>query len=90
MCNCIRTLTLLVTVGAGTLAVAADQDPPAVLTGTQPLAWDDDIASRLVAGADRFLLAEIDGLSAADQRSGAEIPVPRPPTRLRSNRTAAD
>ncbi len=60
MCNCIRTLTLLVTVGAGTLAVAADQAPPAVLTGTQPLAWDDDIASSLVEGADRFLLAEID------------------------------
>ena len=50
MCNCIRTLTLLVTVGAGTLAVASDQAPPAVLTGTQPLAWDDDIASSFGRG----------------------------------------
>ncbi len=30
------------------------------LPGTRPLTWTDDIASRLVAGVDRFLLREID------------------------------
>jgi len=33
---------------------------PAVLPGTQPLTWTGDIASRLVDGADRFLLGEIE------------------------------
>ncbi len=42
-------------------AIAAEQTaPPKVLPGTQPLTWDDDIASRLVAGADQFLLQQID------------------------------
>ena len=31
-----------------------------MLPGTEPLDWQDDIASRLVAGADRFLLREIE------------------------------
>ncbi len=33
--------------------------PAAVLPGTQPLEWHGDIASRLVEGVDRFLLAQI-------------------------------
>ena len=34
----------------------AGADP---LPGTQPLTWEGDIASRLVEGADRFLLTEL-------------------------------
>ena len=45
----------------GTSTLAGDEagavDP---LPGTKPLTWTDDIASRLVAGVDRFLLREID------------------------------
>ena len=37
-------------------AVGGDETLP----GTKPLTWTDDIASRLVAGVDRFLLREID------------------------------
>jgi dienelactone hydrolase len=39
---------------------APTQEPGPPLPGTQPLAWNDDIASRLVAGADVFLLRQID------------------------------
>jgi hypothetical protein len=35
-------------------------EPPAVLPATEPLTLEGDIASRLVDGVDRFLLAEID------------------------------
>ncbi|HEV8608179.1 MAG TPA: dienelactone hydrolase family protein [Tepidisphaeraceae bacterium] len=38
---------------------AAAQEKPR-LPGTEPLVWDDDIASRMVAGIDRFLLREIE------------------------------
>jgi dienelactone hydrolase len=48
-------------------AVAAAADPPAApaasgepLAGTAPLDWTGDIASRLVDGADRFLLRELE------------------------------
>src|SRR6185295_10150784 len=37
------------------LALAQDKPP---LPGTAPLTWHDDIASRMVAGIDRFLLNE--------------------------------
>jgi dienelactone hydrolase len=42
--------------------IAADPLPPPgeALPGTQPLTWTDDIASRMVDGADRFLLSEIE------------------------------
>src|SRR5437868_6445869 len=41
------------------IAAAAAQDKPP-LPGTEPLTWHDDIASRMVAGIDRFLLREIE------------------------------
>ena len=37
-------------------ATHAQSKPP--LPGTEPLTWNDDIASRMVAGIDRFLLRE--------------------------------
>jgi dienelactone hydrolase len=40
----------------GVQALAGDEPLP----GTRPLTWTDDIASRLVAGVDRFLLRELD------------------------------
>jgi dienelactone hydrolase len=43
------------------LVRAAD---PAPLPGTQPLTWEGDIASRLVDGADRFLLGKIGAATA--------------------------
>ena len=39
---------------------AAGASTPPMLPGTQPLTWTGDIASRMVDGADRFLLAEIE------------------------------
>ncbi|MGA2257425.1 MAG: hypothetical protein ABSG53_22430, partial [Thermoguttaceae bacterium] len=44
---------------AGESAAAAPGDP-SVLPGTLALTWTGDIASRLVDGADRFLLGEIE------------------------------
>jgi len=41
-------------------AHAADAPPIQTLPDTAPLTWQDDIASRLVAGVDKFLLREID------------------------------
>ncbi|HEV8292078.1 MAG TPA: dienelactone hydrolase family protein, partial [Tepidisphaeraceae bacterium] len=41
------------------IAAARAQDK-LPLPGTQPLTWHDDIASRMVAGIDRFLLREIE------------------------------
>jgi len=41
------------------ITAAHAQDKP-LLPGTQPLTWHDDIASRKVAGIDRFLLREIE------------------------------
>jgi dienelactone hydrolase len=44
-----------------TSAHTADQAPtPKRLSGTDQLDWADDIASRMVAGADRFLLGELE------------------------------
>ena len=45
-------------------SVAAGDHSP--LPGTQPLTWDDDLASRMVDGIDRFLLREIE--QAREQR----------------------
>ncbi len=45
---------------AATEPAATASGAPAVLPGTQPLTWTGDIASRLVDGADRFLLGEIE------------------------------
>ena len=39
-------------------AVALAEDAGVPLAGTEPLTWSGDIASRLVEGVDRFLLAE--------------------------------
>ena len=47
---------------AATLAQAAAEDLP--LPGTKALTWREDIASRLVAGVDEFLLREIDRVTA--------------------------
>ena len=55
-----RYLALVVLLGTIFVHPTAQAAPPHVLPGTQPLTWQDDIASRLVAGADRFLLREID------------------------------
>ncbi len=53
--SCRLTLTLLpFLLVFSPWAISADPLP-----GTQPLTWDDDIASRMVAHADRFLLAEL-------------------------------
>ncbi len=41
-------------------AASAAEPADAALPGTKPLKWNDDIASRLVAGADRFLLKELE------------------------------
>ncbi len=45
---------------AATEAVATAPDNPSVLPGTQALTWTGDIASRLVDGADHFVLGEIE------------------------------
>lgn len=50
-------LFLLMTLFASGLAPAAEPQP---YGNTQPLTWDDDIASRLVDGVDRFLLRALD------------------------------
>ncbi len=42
------------------LIATAHAQPKASLPGTEPLAWTDDIASRMVAGIDRFLLKELE------------------------------
>ena len=47
---------------AAMLARASAEDLP--LPGTKPLTWRGDIASRLVAGVDKFLLREIDRAAA--------------------------
>jgi dienelactone hydrolase len=59
---------LLLASSTVTAAPAQDQPPPAVLPGTQPLTWTDDIASRLVDGADRFLLDQLQQSIAARSR----------------------
>ena len=63
---------------------------PAVLPGTQPLTWTGDIASRLVDGADRFLLGEIEKSVARRPRFGIATRRPRTPIRPRSSRIARD
>jgi dienelactone hydrolase len=50
-------LTILCFLSAAAISSAADIGS---LPGTQPLTMDDDIASEIVAGADRFLLRKID------------------------------
>jgi dienelactone hydrolase len=47
------------------LCVPARAEP---YPGTQPLTWEDDIASRLVDGVDRFLLAELE--KSIERRAG--------------------
>ena len=62
-----------------------DAGPP--LPGTMPLTDDGDIASELVAGADRFLLKQIDE-SAARRKSDWKRDFSSPlPTRPRSSQT---
>ena len=54
----------LITTWLGAGSVAAENPTDASpLPGTAPLTWDDDIASRLVDGVDRFLLDELHRLS---------------------------
>lgn len=57
--------TIIVVLLSISMAVCADvmleAAPPGSLPGTELLEWEDDIASRLVAGADRFLLRKIEG-----------------------------
>ena len=50
-----RHLALLTTLSLTLFTCPAYSDP---LPGTSPLTWDDDIAARIVAGADAFLLNE--------------------------------
>ena len=54
----------LTTLAMGSFASADEpSNPPAgesPLPGTEPLTWSGDIASRLVDGADRFLLGELE------------------------------
>src|SRR5688572_3909621 len=50
-------LTCLVIASTLTASRAEGPDP---LPGTGPLTWDDDITSRLVDGADRFLLGKLE------------------------------
>jgi dienelactone hydrolase len=52
----LRHTLLFILIAAGT--AAAEEKPR--LPGTEALVWDDDIASRMVAGIDRFLLREIE------------------------------
>ncbi len=62
-------LGVVAALGAVTGVFAAG--PPrraASLPGTKPLTWSGDIASRLVAGADKFLLREIDKAAAAREK----------------------
>ena len=49
---------------------AQAQEPPATMPGTSPLTLQGDIASQLVAGVDRFLLDQLQGL-----RSQADSPL---------------
>ncbi len=57
-------LWIVANLAGGTLATAGQAATvpadPEVLPGTQALTWTGDIASRLVDGADRFLLGEIE------------------------------
>jgi dienelactone hydrolase len=65
---------LICTFIAGLAANAGAGGPPAepaeapALPGTAPLTWQDDIASRLVAGVDTFLLQEIE--KSVERRAG--------------------
>jgi hypothetical protein len=56
------TLCFLVSVSSALAnrACAQQQTAPNVLAGTELLDWEGDIASRLVEGADQFLLREIE------------------------------
>ncbi len=60
MHSTIRTAVLLTLLLATDTTVQAHDKAINVLPGTKPLDWQDDIASRLVAGADRFLLNKIE------------------------------
>ena len=53
-------ITLVTVFAAVALAFAKAAADGAPLPGTKALTWKDDIASRLVAGVDKFLLGEID------------------------------
>ena len=56
--RCFHVATIcLLAIGLGPRPAGADEPP---LPGAQPLTWTGDIASRLVDGADRFLLGEIE------------------------------
>src|SRR5688572_2352172 len=46
----------------------AQPAPVPTLPNTEPLTWSDDIASRMVAGIDRFLLKELDRSTARRER----------------------
>ncbi len=56
----VSTTTLLFCLLAISSTASAQDATTHLLRDTQPLEWQDDIASRLVAGADRFLLKEIE------------------------------
>ncbi len=58
---------LLVAVMPGLLSAGEAAVEAAPLPGTEPLTWDDDIASRLVDGVDRFLLGKL--AASIDQRA---------------------
>ena len=61
-------LSCLLMVSALTASRAEDPAKLESLPGTGPLTWDDDIASRMVAGVDRFLLGKIE--TSAGKRAG--------------------
>src|SRR5688572_15296252 len=50
------------------LAGLAQAQPAPRLANTEALTWSDDIASRMVAGIDRFLLKELDRSTARRER----------------------
>ena len=60
--RCLNATVVLTLWTLGGFVNAAERAPADVkpLPATQPLTWTDDIASRMVDGADRFLLSEIE------------------------------
>ncbi len=64
-----RAVILLVLLFGTCSSVIGQVAPPSSLPDTRSLDWDDDIASRMVAGADRFLLHEIE--QSVDRRAGS-------------------
>lgn len=59
----------LAAIGCVLVAQAAEPTPIEPLAGTQPLTWNDDLASKMVDGIDRFLLRKLAASPAAREQA---------------------